>query len=222
MVIKHNTPRTKLFVPTPENCPIPLKFIDVLRMTRTDLDNNAERSVADLYTDGQTALSDEWIGSTTFNILSPPLEKGYDLVEGRPTKRTTTTRPGNIWVEVWQDMTAKQKQEAIAEWEKEGPRRRHAREKAGIQATETMATVKPEDLDEFVDIMSEKRKIYEIKSAPAMLCTSTIPPDHHIATLAKEAQHAEAQYAEEALHAETQEAEAEKQKRNKQMKSKSS
>ena len=34
----HQTQRTKLFIPTEENCPIPLKWLDVSRVTSTNLD----------------------------------------------------------------------------------------------------------------------------------------------------------------------------------------
>ena len=37
LIITHNQPRTQLFQPTDENCPIPIKYIDVMRATETDL-----------------------------------------------------------------------------------------------------------------------------------------------------------------------------------------
>ena len=41
LIITHNQPRTKLFQPTEENCPIPLKYIDVMRTTETDLEDRS-------------------------------------------------------------------------------------------------------------------------------------------------------------------------------------
>ena len=37
LIRHHLTPRQKLFIPTVEDCPIPLKFLDVMRTTETDL-----------------------------------------------------------------------------------------------------------------------------------------------------------------------------------------
>ena len=37
LIITHNKPRTKLFQPTDANCPIPIKYIDIMRTTETDL-----------------------------------------------------------------------------------------------------------------------------------------------------------------------------------------
>ena len=41
LIATHNQPRTKLFQPTDENCPIPTKYIDVMRTTDTDLDDKS-------------------------------------------------------------------------------------------------------------------------------------------------------------------------------------
>ena len=47
--ITHNTPRTKLFVPTDESCPIPVKYIDVMRKTETHLDERALACIDDFW-----------------------------------------------------------------------------------------------------------------------------------------------------------------------------
>ena len=39
----HNQPRTKTFVPTEENCPLPLHYLDVMRKTDTTLPEAAQR-----------------------------------------------------------------------------------------------------------------------------------------------------------------------------------
>ena len=67
--IHHVVPRTSLFVPTDERCPIPVKYLDVERSTYTDLENKAEAEVEDLWTDeGPRNLSDSWRGKTVFTL----------------------------------------------------------------------------------------------------------------------------------------------------------
>ncbi len=72
-MVHHAVPRSKLFVPTDENCPFPVKYLDVTRRTYTDLENKAEAEVEDIWTDdGPRQLSDSWRGKTVFTILRPP------------------------------------------------------------------------------------------------------------------------------------------------------
>ena len=49
LVIHHLKPRLKLFEPTAENIPIPLKYLDILRVTRTDLDTLGEDHIEDIW-----------------------------------------------------------------------------------------------------------------------------------------------------------------------------
>ena len=71
LVRKHNTPRTALYVPSPEDCPLPLKYIDIFRHTQTDLSSSSESDIVDHYTDGPIELSDSWVGTTKFHLLRP-------------------------------------------------------------------------------------------------------------------------------------------------------
>ena len=72
-MVHHVVPRSKMFVPTDENCPFPVKCLDVTRRTYTDLENKAEAEVEDIWTDaGPKELSDSWRGKTVFTILRPP------------------------------------------------------------------------------------------------------------------------------------------------------
>ena len=56
-------PRVKLFVPTEESFPIPLKYIDVTRTTDTTSDVMLEKNIDDYWNvDGHLELSDIWAG----------------------------------------------------------------------------------------------------------------------------------------------------------------
>ena len=55
----HVEPRVKLYSPREESFPIPLKYIDVSRTTRTNLDVKQERRIDDYWNiDGSRDLSD--------------------------------------------------------------------------------------------------------------------------------------------------------------------
>ena len=48
VIIRHHVlPRTRLYVPLEKHCPIPLKFIDVMRKTHTDLEGEDEHKIED-------------------------------------------------------------------------------------------------------------------------------------------------------------------------------
>jgi len=106
LILHHCVPRTKLFVPTDANCPLPLKYLDVGRRTYTNLESKAENFVADFWTSsGARELSEDWTGKTCLPILRPVLEPGYKWIEGRPTRMQTTTRPDHLWPEIWEQMS---------------------------------------------------------------------------------------------------------------------
>ena len=115
----HNVPRDKLFVPDAADCPIPLKYLDVMRVTETDLDTKAERRIPDIWTDNTDGnpsrdLSSPWVGRTMFDILRPRPPPGMKWVEGRLTRVQSTTRPDNVWPESWELMSRKmQKMQSV-------------------------------------------------------------------------------------------------------------
>ena len=71
----HVEPRVKLYSPREESFPVPLKYIDVSRTTRTNLDVMQESRIDDYWTiDGSRDLCDSWTGFTRFALLEekPP------------------------------------------------------------------------------------------------------------------------------------------------------
>ena len=70
--------RVQFFVPREESFPTPLKYIDVIRSTHTDLDAAQEKRIGDYWNvDGNKNLSDSWTGFTRFTILNETPPKGY-------------------------------------------------------------------------------------------------------------------------------------------------
>ena len=88
----HVEPRVKLYSPREESFPIPLKYIDVSRTTRTNLDVMQERRIDDYWNiDGSRDLSDSWTGFTQFTLLGKKPPDGY-MWSGGETDKTT----GNV------------------------------------------------------------------------------------------------------------------------------
>ena len=74
----HVEPRVKLYSPREESFPIPLKYIDISRTTRTNLDVKQEKCIDDYWNiDGSRDLSDYWTGVTQFLLLEEKLSNGY-------------------------------------------------------------------------------------------------------------------------------------------------
>ena len=99
----HVEPRVKLYSPREESFPIPLKYIDVSRTARTNLDVMQERRIDDYWNiDGSRDFSDSWTGFTQFLIYwKEKLPDGYMWSGGRLTRRQLTSRPDHLWPEVW-------------------------------------------------------------------------------------------------------------------------
>ena len=98
----HVEPRVKLYLPREESFPFPLKYIDVSRTTRTNLDVMQERRIDDYWKiDGSRDLSDSWTGFTEFTQLEEKPPNGYLWSGRRLTKRQATSRPDHLWPELW-------------------------------------------------------------------------------------------------------------------------
>ena len=66
----HVAPRGQLYVPQESSIPVPPKYIDMNRQTRTNLDNPEETSIDDCWNvDGNKTVSEDWIGFTRFHII---------------------------------------------------------------------------------------------------------------------------------------------------------
>ena len=66
----YKRPRFEKSVPTEGDCPMPLKWLDVVRFTSTSLPEAGMRSIDDYWLeDGDESLDMEWTGSTGFSVL---------------------------------------------------------------------------------------------------------------------------------------------------------
>ena len=84
----HVEPRVKLYS-REESFPIPLKYIDVKRTTRTNLDVKQEKRIDDYWNiDGSRDLSDPWTGFTQFTLLEDKAPDGCMWSGGEINEKT--------------------------------------------------------------------------------------------------------------------------------------
>ena len=64
-------------MPTDEDCPLPLKYLDVMRFTKTDIPEKSLKEIEDYWTNDQAHrdLGLEWTGATRFTLLKPKLKE---------------------------------------------------------------------------------------------------------------------------------------------------
>ena len=75
-IYRHNEPQVQLYVLKKETFPVPLKYIDVARSSRTDLDAMQEKRIDDHWNiDENRSLSDSWKGFTKFTFLKKNLQR---------------------------------------------------------------------------------------------------------------------------------------------------
>ena len=86
-------PGVQLFVPKEETFPMPLKYIDVTKTTRTNLDVLQEKRINDYWKDGDRTLSDSRTGFTKFTLLNEKPPPGFLWSWECLTKIQATTRP---------------------------------------------------------------------------------------------------------------------------------
>ena len=88
--------------------------------------------------DGQRQLSDAWTGFTRFILLNERPPEGYTWSGVRLTKKQTTSRPDNVWPDVWKHMYDAAKSKAKQKWAIEKPKLENARRLRGIFLIEQM------------------------------------------------------------------------------------
>ena len=159
----HNEPRVQLYVPKDETFPIHLKYIDVTRSTHTDLDVLQEKKIDGYWNiDSTKLLSDSTRGFTKFTLLKEKPPNGFTWSGRRLTKSQITTRPDQVWPEVWTKIGKAQNREE-QDWAREKPKVDNARKLRGIYY------IDPDDRD-VSDILKNARRKLERPMAPVMPC----------------------------------------------------
>ena len=116
-------------MPREESFPIPLKYIDVTRNTHTSLDVLLEKNIEDYWNvDGERELSDAWTGFTIFIFLNERPPDGYTWSGERFTSKQATSRPDNVWPDMWKHMSDAAKKKVKQRWAIDKPKLHNARQ----------------------------------------------------------------------------------------------
>ena len=130
-------PRVKLFAPTEESFPVPVKYKDVTRTTDTTKDVMSEKHIEDYWNvHGERDLSDAWTGFTRFLLLNEKPPDRYTWSGRRLTRKQTTSRPDNVCPDMW-----KQRSDA--------PKRKE-KQKVGLSRNQN--SIMPEDCVVFTSL----------------------------------------------------------------------
>ena len=141
-----------------------MKYIDVSRTIRTNLDVMLERRIDDYWNiDGSRDVSGSWTGFTQFTLLEEQPPNGHMWSGERLTRKQLTSRPDHLWPELWEKIGKNAKLKQKQKWSHEKPHLDNARKLGGI------CFIDPEDM-ELKETIKNARKKLETPMAPAMLC----------------------------------------------------
>ena len=113
--------------------------------------------------DGERELSDAWTGFTRFALLKEGPLEGYTLSGRRLTRNRTTSRPDDVWPDMWKYLSDAAKKKAKQRWAIEKPKLDNARQLRGI------FFIEPND-EEFKLTMNAARRKLEVPMPAAMPC----------------------------------------------------
>ena len=82
--------------------------------------------------DGEKELSEAWTGFTRFILLNERPHDGFSWSGRRLTRKQTTSRPDNVWPDMWKHMSHAAKGKAKQKWAIEKPKLDNARKLRGI------------------------------------------------------------------------------------------
>ena len=151
-------PRVKLYVPKEESFPVPMKYIDVTRTKYTALDVLLEKQIEDYWNvDGERELSDARTRFARFVLLKERPPEGCTWSGERHTRKQTTSRPDNVWPDMWEHMSDAAKKKATLD---------NATQLRGI------FFIEPEG-GEFRHIIKNERRKLEIQIPAEMPCETS-------------------------------------------------
>ena len=160
----HVEPRVKLYSPREETFPIQLKYIDVSRTTRTNLDVMQERRIDDYWNiDGSRDLSDSWTGFTQFTLLEEKAPDGFLWSGGEINEKTADIQARSFMARTLDEIGKKSKLKERQMWSHEIPQLDNARKLRGIYF------IDPEDKESKETIKNARKKL-ETPMAPAVPC----------------------------------------------------
>ena len=110
-----------------------MQYIDVTRTTYKSLDVLLEKYIEDYWNvDGERQLSDAWTGCTRFILVNERPPDRYTWSGRRVPRKQTTSRPDDVWPDMWNFMSDAGKKKAKQGWAIEKPKLDNARQLRGI------------------------------------------------------------------------------------------
>ena len=123
-----------------------------------------EKQIEDYWNmDGKRELSDAWTGFTRFILLNEKPPDGYTWSGWGLSRKQTTSRPCNVWPDLWKHMSDTAMKKAKQRWAIEKPKLDNARQLRGI------FFIEPND-EEFKLTMKAARRRLEVPMPAAMPC----------------------------------------------------
>ena len=102
------------------------------RTTHTSLDVLLEKHIEDYWNvDGEKELSDRWTGFARFILLNERPPEGFSWSGVRLTRKQKTSRPDDVWPDMWDFMSDAAKKKAKQRWAIEKPKLDNARQLRG-------------------------------------------------------------------------------------------
>ena len=117
--------------------------------------------------DGERELSDAWTGFTRFILLNEGPPDGYTWSGRRLTRKQTTSRPDDVWPDMWTHVSDAAKKIAKQRWAVEKPKFDDVRQLRGI------FFIEPDD-EEFKLTINAARRKMEVPMPAGMLCKISI------------------------------------------------
>ena len=126
-----------------------------------------EKHIEDYWNvNGEKELSDAWTGFTRFILLNERPPDGYTWSGKRLTRKQNTSRPYDIWPDMWTSMSDASKKKAKQGWAIEKPILDNGRRLRGIFFIEP-------NVEELEHTMKNARRKLKIPMSAAMLCKNT-------------------------------------------------
>ena len=98
----HVLPRVKLCVPKEESFPIPFEVYRRYKNNTYVPGCIVGKHIEDYWmVDGERKLSDAWTGFTRFILFKESPPEGYTCCGWRLTRKQSTSRPDDIWPDMW-------------------------------------------------------------------------------------------------------------------------
>ena len=98
------------------------------------------------------SLSNSWTGFTKFTLLNEKPSKGYVWSEARLTQIQATTRPDNLWPEIWTGMSKAAQKNEKQDWAFQKPKLDKSQRLRGINF------IDPEDGEHKETNKNERKK----------------------------------------------------------------